>query len=299
MHMHAGAHIDPRLRLAIRGGLSIVAIATVFVTIVLSAFHQPAPHALPLGIVATPQASAKVELALEGRDPGGFDLRAFDSPAAARSAIETRVVDGALVVTGRSMELMTADAAGTAAAGALTATFTALAARGGDTLAVHDVVPPLASDADALSPFFIVLAVLFPSLAAGVLIAQLLGRGRRSWRVGAALVVAVSIGLVVSGVADGISGLGNYGAVAGIVALFSLAVTAPTAALGRIRSVLVGLAGFLFLLVGLPVSGGPGGLAPFGPGFLRWLDSALPLGVASSVVRNVVYFHGNGVAAHL
>lgn len=101
------------------------------------------------------------------------------------------------------------------------------------------------------------------------------------------------------GLADGIAGLGHYPAIAAIAALFSLAVAAPTAALGRVWPPLVGAAVLVFLVLGLPVSGGPAGLAPFGPGFLRVLHPVLPLGTAVSAVRAAVYFGGHGTAGPL
>jgi nucleotide-binding universal stress UspA family protein len=55
----------------------------------------------------------------------------------------------------------------------------------------------------------------------------------------------------------------------------------------------------VFLVLGLPVSGGPAGLGPFGPGFLRVLHPALPLGTAVSAVRAAVYFGGYGTAGPL
>ena len=70
-------------------------------------------------------------------------------------------------------------------------------------------------------------------------------------------------------------------------------------ALGRIKLPLIALAVITFLIVGIPVSGGPSNLGLFGPGFLRALDSALPLGVAADAVRNTLYFHGNDTAGYL
>jgi nucleotide-binding universal stress UspA family protein len=111
--------------------------------------------------------------------------------------------------------------------------------------------------------------------------------------------VAVVVGAVAGGLADGIAGLGHYPAIAAIAALFSLAVAAPTAALGRRWPPLVAAAVLVFLVLGLPVSGGPAGLAPFGPGFLRVLHPVLPLGTAVSAVRAAVYFGGYGAAGPL
>jgi nucleotide-binding universal stress UspA family protein len=115
--------------------------------------------------------------------------------------------------------------------------------------------------------------------------------------VAAPIVVAAVIGAVTAGIADGVASLGNYAAIAGIVALFSLAVAAPTAALGRIWPPLVSGAVLVFMVFGIPVSGGPANLARFGPGFLRFLHPALPPGAAAGAVRNAVYFGGYGTAA--
>jgi nucleotide-binding universal stress UspA family protein len=151
----------------------------------------------------------------------------------------------------------------------------------------------------ALSPFFVVLGVLFPSLAVGSASALVFRRARPAWCVAAPVAAAVVIGLVAAGIADGISGLGNYAAVAAIVALFSAAVAAPTAALGRLWPPLVAVAILVFMMFGMPVSGGPSGLASFGPGFLRVLHPALPLGAAASAVRGAVYFDGYGIVGPL
>jgi nucleotide-binding universal stress UspA family protein len=105
--------------------------------------------------------------------------------------------------------------------------------------------------------------------------------------------------VVAAAIADGLAGLGNYAAIAGIVALFSLAVAAPTAVLARIRPPLVALAVLVFIVAGIPASGGPANLASFTPGFLRVLSHVLPLGIAAGSIRNVVYFGGHATDAYL
>jgi hypothetical protein len=287
----------------LRVPLGLVAInvvfAAAFMTTALSAFHAPTPHAVPVGIVGAPRVSQQVRGALDARAPGGFALRTYPSQAQARAAITTREVDGALVAAPHRMSLLIAQAGGSAQAQLLTNTFTAVAEKSGRALDVIDVVPPLRNDSLALSSFFTILCVLFPSLATGAATAHLFRRHRTVWRVAVPVVAAMAIGVTATAVAAGITGFGDYLSVAGIVALFSLAISAPTAALGRIRLPLIGLAVITFLIVGIPVSGGPSNLGAFGPGFLRALDSALPLGVAADVVRNTVYFHGHDTSGHL
>ncbi|WP_157436202.1 universal stress protein [Actinospica robiniae] len=273
--------------------------AAVFVAMVLSEFHAPSPHALPVGIVAPASAAGQVGQALQHAAPGGFDLHTYGSLAAARAGITQGQVDGALIDSSGGMQLLLAPAAGTAPTQALTSAFTAIAEHTGQSLAVTDVVAPGSADTLGLSPFFLVLGVLIPSVAVGSASALVFRRARRAWWFGAPVLAAAAIGLATAAIADGVSGLGNYPALAGIVALFSLAVAAPTAALARIRPPLSALAVLAFVVFGLPASGGPSGLGPFGPSFLRDLNPALPLGLAASAVRKTVYFGGYGTAGPL
>jgi hypothetical protein len=279
--------------------LASAAFAAIFVALTLSAFHAPRPHDLPVGVVGPAAVTSRVEHALDSAVPGAFAWRGYSTGTSAQTGIAQREVDGALVASGPGLRLLVAQGGGTAPAQVLTQAFGVVAARSGRHLVVADVVPPLPGDTEALSPFFVVLAVLIPSLAAGSGSALAFRRGRPALAVAAPVAVAVVIGVVSAAVADGIAGLGNYAAIAGVVALFSLAVAAPTAVLARIWPPLVTVAVLVFIVFGIPVSGGPANLASFGPAFLRVLDPVLPLGVAASVVRNVVYFGGHATALHL
>ena len=199
----------------------------------------------------------------------------------------------------RGANLLTAEAGGTAPTQAITQAFTAVAARTGRSLITTDVVPPLPGDSQALSSFFVILCVLFPSLATGVAAGHALRHASAASRIGVLLSVAAAAGLAAAAIADGISGLGHYWPIAAIVALFSLAISAPTAALGQIKPHLGALCIVAFLIVGIPVSGGPPNLAAFGPSFLRSLHSGLPLGVAADAVRNIVYFNAHDTTGHV
>jgi nucleotide-binding universal stress UspA family protein len=271
----------------------------IFVALVLSAFHAPSPHGLPVGIVAPATVTGQVEGALDRHQPDSFDLRVYPSAAAARAGIAHADVDGALIASPGHLRLLVAEAAGTAPTQALMTAFGSVAARSGQPLAVTDVAPPGPDDTQALSPFFVLLGVLVPSLAAGSASALAFRRARPAWCVAAPVVAAIAIGAVAAGLGDGVAGLGHYPAIAGIAALFSLAVAAPTAALGRVWPPLVAAAVLVFLVFGLPVSGGPANLALFTPGFLRVLHPALPLGAAASALRDAVYFGGYGTAGPL
>ncbi len=286
-----------RVHLAVVAGN--VAFAAIFLAVALSGFHQPRPHGVPVGIVAPAPVARTVQRELDQHIRGGFDLTSLASERRARLAVEHRTVDGALIVSPRSVTLLTAEAGGIAPAQAITQAFTAVAAKTGRPLSTIDVVPPLRGDSQALSSFFLIMCVLFPSLATGVAAGHALRRAAPASRVGVLLSVAAVAGLAAAGIADGISGLGHYWSIAGIVALFSLAISATTAAVGQIRPHLAALCVLAFLVVGIPVSGGPPDLATFGPSFLRSLHSGLPLGVAVDAIRNTVYFNASDTTGHL
>ncbi len=279
--------------------LASAAFAAIFVALTLSAFHDPAPHDLPVGVVGPAAVTGQVEHAVDSSVPGAFHWRSYPSTASARTGIAQRAVDGALVASGGHLRLLVAQAGGTGPAQALTRIFGVVAARSGPHLLVADVVPPLARDTQALSSWFVVLSVLIPSLAAGSASALAFRRARPAWSVAAPVAAAVVIGVVAAAIADAIAGLGSYATIAGIVALFSLAVAAPTAVLARTWPPLVAVALLAFIVFGIPVSGGPANLASFIPGFLRILGPALPLGVAAGAVRNVVYFGGHATAGYV
>jgi hypothetical protein len=286
-----------RLHLAVIA--SNVAFAAIFVTIALSGFHQPTPHDLPVAIVAPAPVAHTVQTDLDARAPGGFALKPLPSERQARLAIAHRGVDGALIISPHGLTLLTAGAGGTAPSQAITKAFTAVAARTGRSLTTSDVVPPLNSDSQALSSFFLILCVLFPSLATGVAAGHVLRRTALASRVGVLVSVAAVAGLAAAGIADGVSGLGHYWAIAGIVTLFSLAISAPTAAVGQIKPHLAALCVLAFLIFGIPVSGGPPNLAAFSPSFLGSLHSGLPLGVAADSIRNTVYFQASDTTGHV
>jgi nucleotide-binding universal stress UspA family protein len=290
----------PAWRRALAGFvLASAAFVAIFVTLTLSAFHEPTPHDLPVGIVGPAAVTAQVEHALDGAAPGAFRFSGYPSAASATTGIAQREVDGALVASGQNLRLLVAQGGGNAPMNALTGAFTTLAQRSGRHLIVSDVVPPLAGDSQALSSWFIVLSVLIPSVAAGSASAMAFRPARRALAVVAPMAAAVVIGLVAAGIADGIAGLGNYAAIAAIVAMFSLAVAAPTAVLAWIWPPLAALAVLVFVVLAIPVSGGAPNFAGFTPGFERDLFPVLPLGIAAGAIRDVVYFGSYANAAYL
>ncbi len=109
--------------------LGNAAFAAIFLTIVLSGFHQPTPHQLPVGVVAPAPVARTLERRLDARLPGAFDLRPVASAARARSELSRGDIDGAVVVEPQRIDLLTAEAGGTAPTQAITGAVTALASK--------------------------------------------------------------------------------------------------------------------------------------------------------------------------
>ena len=198
----------------LRVPLGLVAInvlfAAAFIATALSAFHAPTPHAVPVGIVAPAQVTAEVRGALQARAPGGFDLHSYPQPGRRQRRRSPAARSTARSSPPRVTDAPVAQAGGSAPAQLLTTAFTGLAAKTGRRLDVVDVVPPLKNDSLALSSFFTILCVLFPSLATGAATAHLFRRHRTAWRIAVPAVAAAAIGLSAAAIAAGVTGFGDY-----------------------------------------------------------------------------------------
>jgi hypothetical protein len=266
----------------------------------LAAFHAPAPHQVPLGVVAPAAEAHQLSAMLDAHVPGGLSLHTYASVAAAREAVVQRAVDGAFIA-GAHPVLLVASAGGSATAQFLETTFGSVASAAGLPLRVSDVVPLPASNSAGLALFFLMLSVLIPSIAVG-LVSTLAARNSDARpQAGVLTVGAIAIGAVAAWIVDGITGAvpGHYLALAGICALLSLAVSASSAALARITPPAAALALLSFVVVGIPATGGPAGMAQFMPAFFRDVAPGLPASRALPALTNAAYFGGSETALDL
>jgi hypothetical protein len=260
---------ERRLVLTAVGGLLF---ASCFSASFLAAFHEPRPHQVPVALVAPASEIHQLKATLQAGLPGGFSARSYPSRATARAAVLDRAVDGAFLA-GRRPELLVASAGGAATVQLLTQTFEQVASSTGQQMQVADVAPLPAGNSDGLSAFFLVLSVLLPSLAVGV-VSSFASKGTHvGLQVGALVGAAAAIGAVTVWVADRLTGAlpGHYLALVGIAALFSLAISGPTAAFVRIAPPAAALGVVISVMIGVPATGGPVGLTIFLPTVYRVL----------------------------
>lgn len=265
-----------------------------------TAIRDPRPHDIEVGLVGPAPAVQQMSTAFAANAPGVFEFTSYSSEAAARSALDSREVDGVLVL-GPAPLLILAGAAGDATTGVITAAFTNVFKAQGATINVEVVHPFAKGDAHGLILFFVVVATIIATFVAQALLFATATDAGLGARLTVALVFAVLAGLLGMGTAAWIAG--DYGpgfwAAAGLLMLASGAVGAAVAGSARLLGAPgLGLAALVVVLLDLVSSGGPVG-SQLLPDFYRWLAPWMPAGPLYDGLRGALYFDGAGLAGPL
>ncbi|MGN6609024.1 MAG: hypothetical protein ACTHMS_18680 [Jatrophihabitans sp.] len=307
----------------VRRSALLLVLAGAVVQLVLSAYylgvgHSPAPHALPVGYVATDQTAPRLE-ALVDRG-GSFHARRYADDASMSAAIRVRAIYGGVdVVDVEHPHLFVASAAGPTASTAIRTAFTTvvqqqvgqrvqqLVAAGRPippaTLAaltasptVTDVVPLPTSDRSGSSLGFLVQALALGATVASLGLGRIGALTRPSLRRGIGHVgVLVTYGVVSA--AAVLWAASWFGVIPGGAAgrlyldfvLLSLAVTASTAAAVALVGPAGALLGTLYFTLGVVVSGSSI-LPEFLPTWGRIVGRVLPTGAGVTAIRDSLYF---------
>src|SRR4051794_38968578 len=239
--------------------LAAVVLVPVLAALALWAFAWPAarlaPRDLPLGVAGPTTATAQVEGQLKDRK-GAFEIHRYADEAAARHAVEDRTVYGAVVVTARGPELLTASAASPTVAQLLQQAVARQAAANGTQIRTVDVVPTPAKDPRGAALGSSVLPLALAGIAAGSVVSLLGLRGMRA--VTALVAGAALVGLAAAGIAHSWLGVltGDWWTEAGTLGLATLAVSGAVAGLAALVSPGgIGLGAGVVMLFGNPFSG--------------------------------------------
>lgn len=275
--------------------VAVVLLVPVVVALALWAFAWPAarmaPRDLPVGVVGSAPAADRFQQRL-GQHEGAFEIHRYDSEAAARTAIEDRSVYGAVVVTAKGPELLTASAAGPVVAQLLREAVTA-SAPAATPVPVTDVVAAPATDPRGGVLGASILPLAIAGVAAGAAVTLLRLRGGRAAT--ALLGVATLVGVIAAALTDSWLGVitGDWWAEAGTLGLTVLAIGATVAGLAALVGPAgIGLGALLMVLVGNPFSGVTSApeLLPRPVGMIgQWL----PPGAGGSLLRSVAFFDGH------
>lgn len=288
----ARQHLRPALIPLVVGLL----IGSIFAAVYLAAFHDPKPHDLPVGVVASAQVVGQVNKASAANEDA-FDVTTYDTREQAQAAVADHDVYGALVVAADGVELIVAGGNGPSVTQALQGAFTPVAAATNTELTVTDVQPLAAGDSRGLSIFYAAFGIVLGAFLFGL---STMGIGRQLphlWRAGSAVAFSLLAGLVVAWlVGPAFDALpAPYLLAAAIIALLGLAIAASTAALLQaFGSAGTFVASIVLLTLGNATSTGilP---AQFLPGWLEPLTHILPVGVAVEALRGAAYFDNDGV----
>ena len=288
-------------------GVGVLLLQFGFILSYIGAFHAPAPHRIPLSVVAPPQAAEQIVHQLNGI--AGQPVNATTSEEnSAREALRTGDTSAVYLVNpaGADDTLLVASGGGTAVSTAVEQLFTQAAAQQHRTVAIDDVVPLQPGDARGLSGFYLVIGWA----VGGYLFAAMLGIAKGSrpanfprtlWRLGATVPYALASGLGGAVIAEPVlhALTGHFWSIAGVGVLVTMSAAAVTIALQTLFGVIgIGLTVVVFVILGNPSAGGayqPALLPPF----WRAISSALPNGAGTDAIRRIVYFDGHGVTQNL
>jgi hypothetical protein len=273
------------------GGLVLL---VALIGLIGSAINDPRPHDIPVGLVGPDAAVQKLTSAFASAAPGAFHFMSYPTEEAGRAALDSRSVDGLLLLGPAGSRLIVAGAAGDGVTGVMTTAFTNVFHAQGGELKVDTVHPFASGDAHGLILFFVVVAIVIATLASQVLVG--IGRGSAGFatRLGVAMVfagLAAPIGMGTAAWIAGGFGSGFWQATA-LVGLASVAVGSVVAGCVRLLGAPgLALAVLVVVLLDLVCSGGPIG-PRFLPDFYRWLAVGMPAGQLYDGLRGSLYFGG-------
>ncbi|MFT4127084.1 MAG: ABC transporter permease [Gordonia sp. (in: high G+C Gram-positive bacteria)] len=269
----------------------------------LGVVHRPAPHDLPVGVVADDATAGRLssQLAADGR----FAVTRYATTDELTRAVEHRDVYGGLVMTDGRISPWVASSGGSLPAAVLKSTAATINAQlsGTPQATDPDVVPLPAEDSNGASIGSLMQVISLGGAVASLALGRLVPRTPRSLRrglghAGMLLAYAVATAGILLGV-GAIYGLAASWDIAVSYAWVSLAFTASTAGFVALVGPVGSLSGAIYFLIGSSISGATlpwEFLSPFWSAIGQWL----PTGGGAYLLRSVFYFPdaGNG-AAHL
>ncbi|GAA0438396.1 membrane protein [Acrocarpospora corrugata] len=275
----------------------VTLIGLAFAASFVGALHQPEPHGVPVGVVAPAQVAAQIDAGLAAKKPGAFEITAYADEATARTALGDREIEA--VALPQQAKLIVASAGGRTASTVATQVFTGLAQAQGQQLTVEDAHPLPPGDSGGIAGMFYVLALVIPGIAIAVLAGHAgVGTGQK---IAAIALASVTVALANAWLADAVFGAlpGAYLALAAVSAAVTFTLGLVVAGLVRLLGTPgVGLAALLFVVIGIPASGGPLG-ARFIPEWYAAIGQTLPIGQGTAAIRNTVFFDGAALTVPL
>ncbi len=278
---------------AVAVAVAVIVIQFVLVTAYMWSSARLAPRDLPIDVAGPRPAVTAVTRQLTRADAGAFRITRT-SPAGARRDITGRRVYGAIIVGGKTPQLLTASAASPVVAQLLTPVVDKMA---GVSSPVRDIVPIDSNDPRGAAFGAMLLPLVVTGIIAGALLTLMISAV--PWRLAGLAVFTIGGGAAIAAAAKIWLGIfpGGYFTLAGVIGLIALAVAATVTGLGSLAGTrgraAVGIALGAVITFAL---GNPFAAATSAPELLPrpWgtIGQWLPPGAGATLLRAVEYFHG-------
>ncbi len=274
-------------------------LTTLFAVNYMSSGHEPIANDMPFGVVGPTELAE----AAQG-DLFDLDITQYDDQDAATEAMDRGEIYGALITSDSTTELMVVNTISDISPLDIAGNFEKAAESAGETISVKAYAPtPLApKDPFALVPATLLVVLLIGGYMSAALLTTSVGsasaRWRGVWLAGFSVVTGLVLNLVTTYWLDGFPE-DSFWVVWPILSLIILSVALFAAVMRRI----LGPAGIVVTLIvilqfGNPSSGGSNGAAYLTP-FWDGIGPFLPPRNAFLLLRNTLYFDGNGIAQPL
>ncbi len=274
-------------------------LTTLFAVNYMSSGHEPVADDMPFGVVGSTSLAEQAQ-----GDLFSLDVKQYDDQDAATQAMDRGEIYGALVTSDSSIELTVVPSISDISPLDIAANFEKAATSAGETISVTAYTPtPLApKDPFALVPATLLVALLVGGYMSAALLTTALGSASDRWRGLWLAGFSVSTGLVLDVVTTyWLQGFpkSSFWVAWPILSLIILVVALFAAVMRRV----LGPAGIVVTLIvilqfGNPSSGGSNGAAYLTP-FWNGVGPFLPPRNAFLLLRNTLYFDGNGIAQPL
>lgn len=274
--------------------LAAVVIQFVLVTAYMWSSARLAPRDLPIAVAGPRSAVTAVTRQIAREDPGAFRVIVSASPSGARRDITGRRVYGAIIVGGKTPQLLTASAASPVVAQLLTQVVDKMARVSSP---VRDIVPIDSNDPRGAAFGAMLLPLVVTSIIAGALLTLMISVV--AWRLAGLALFTIGGAAALAAAAKIWLGIlpGDYFTLAGVIGLIALAVAATVTGLGSLAgtrgraTIGIALGAVITFALGNPFAG-----ATSAPELLPrpWgtIGQWLPPGAGATLLRAVEYFHG-------
>lgn len=266
-----------------------------FALMLLASFPAPTPHSIPVQVVGTTIQTHQIRLALHQARDGGFVVEQAKSLTAARANVASNSIAAAYAPDQGHPEVIVASGASGSRASYLTAIFDKVAAAAGTAVPIRvDAAPNAPGDVNGVGLMFIGLPLLLVGLITSIVLVQF-GAWPMRWKLVTIALAGAFATAFTYLVATAMLLIPNDEWLLLYGFLLTQAIGwVTTGAAHFVRQFFIPVAMTFVLILGIP-SAGATVSGDMLPGFVRWLNSFMPLAQFIDAARASAYLGSNNL----